>query len=502
MDRKKYTEDVLEKMVDDLAKLISIDSSWDPDTADEAAGTPFGKGPKEAIDAVIELAESMGMTAKDYDGYAAEITVGTGDKMIGILAHADVVEAGPGWDTPPFEATVKDGKIFGRGSLDDKGPVVSSLYAVKYIMDNGLLPEDHSIRIIVGADEEEGLRCIDYYNENAERLPDVSFVPDGYFPMVNCEKGLVDFDLEYDCEAAGGLYGNGIADSKPYEPEAVITYLRGGLGRNMVPAEAICEIESAPEKRAEVAENLRAAVSRLMSLERAKAEGDDKTTRPARHISMEETPSGFRLTASGVSAHAMSPEKGASAVDILISALKSSGLALSCGGFADAYMSTAGAGYDGSGVNSKISDEISGPLTLNIGTIEMKDNVIRMQGNTRYPASLDKKYVMDKMYAAFEKAGFSCTEQLYLPPLYAEKEAPLVSKLMEAYMEVTGDMENDMFSIGGATYARSIPNAISFGPLFPDEVELAHEANEFLSIESLRKMTEIYILALEKLIRE
>ena len=79
MDRKKYTEDVLEKMVDDLAKLISIDSSWDPDTADEAAGAPFGKGSKEAIDAVIALAESMGMTAKDYDGYAAEITVGTGD---------------------------------------------------------------------------------------------------------------------------------------------------------------------------------------------------------------------------------------------------------------------------------------------------------------------------------------------------------------------------------------------------------------------------------------
>ena len=102
--------------------------------------------------------------------------------MVGILAHIDVVEAGPGWETPPFQAVIKDGRIYGRGSLDDKGPVVSSLYAMKYIVDNGLLPDEWSIRLIVGADEEEGLRCIDFYNEHAERMPDVSFVPDGYFP--------------------------------------------------------------------------------------------------------------------------------------------------------------------------------------------------------------------------------------------------------------------------------------------------------------------------------
>ncbi len=493
MNRKEYTVSALDDMTEDLAKLIAIDSSWDPDTADEANGAPFGRGPREALDAVIKLAESMGMQTKDYNGYAAEITVGSGEKMIGILAHVDVVEAGPGWETPPFQAVIKDGKIFGRGSLDDKGPVVSSLYAMKYIIDNGLLPEEWSIRLIIGADEEEGLRCIDYYNEHAERMPDVSFVPDGYFPMVNCEKGLVDFDLEYTLGSGSDNAAiiDPTDDSAPGAPEAVITYLKAGLGRNMVPAEAVCEISVLPEIRGEAAEGLRASVSRTEL---------DAGLQDKEALYLEETEDGFRLTAAGVSAHAMSPEKGLSALDLLIKALNGSGIVFDDNGFMTAYMSTAGAGYDGSGVDSCVSDEISGPLTLNIGTAELSDGVVRLQGNTRYPATLEKDAITDKMYAAFRKAGFTCTEQLYLPPLYVEREAPLVAKLMEAYREVTGDTENDMFSIGGATYARSIPNAISFGPLFPDEVELAHEANEFIAVESLRKMTEIYILAIEKLI--
>lgn len=479
MDRKEYTQSMLENMIDDLSHLISIDSSCDPDTADESSGAPFGCGPKEALEAVIDIAGSMGMQTKNYDGYAAEITIGHGSKMIGILAHVDVVEAGPGWDTPPFQAVIKDGKIFGRGSLDDKGPVISSLYAMKYITDNNLLSDEWSIRLIVGADEEEELRCIDYYNEHAERMPDVSFVPDGYFPMVNCEKGLVDFDLSYKVGS--------VDDSTP---EAVITHLKAGLGRNMVPAEAVCEISVLPKMRGEAAEGLRAAVSRA----EADAGHSDKEM-----LHLEETEDGFKLTSAGVSAHAMSPEKGLSAFDQLIRVLYDSGILYDDNGFISSYMSTAGAGFDGSGVDSCVSDEISGPLTLNIGTVRLSDGIIHLQGNMRYPATMDKADITDKMYAAFRNAGFDCTEQLYLPPLYVERESPLVAKLMEAYREVTGDMENDMFAIGGATYARSIPNAISFGPLFPDEVELAHEANEFLSVHSLCKMTEIYILAIEKL---
>lgn len=490
MNRKEYTESVLENMTEDLADLIAIDSSWDPDTEDEAGGAPFGKGPKEALESVIRLAESMGMKTKNYNGYAAEITVGSGEKMVGILAHIDVVEAGPGWETPPFQAVIKDGRIYGRGSLDDKGPVVSSLYAMKYIVDNGLLPDEWSIRLIVGADEEEGLRCIDYYNEHAERMPDVSFVPDGYFPMVNCEKGLVDFDLEYALGCAREAADDG---SDSCAPEAFITYLKAGLGRNMVPAEAVCEIKVMSEARGEAAEGLCASVSRT----ELDAGLQDKET-----LYLEETEDGFRLRAAGVSVHAMSPEKGLNAFDLLVKALHGSGIVFDDNGFLSAYMATAGAGYDGEGVGCCVSDEISGPLTLNVGTVELRDGVVYMQGNTRYPATLEKEAVTDKMYAAFRDAGFKCEEQLYLPPLYVEREAPLVAKLMEAYREITGDTENDMFSIGGATYARSIPNAISFGPLFPGEVELAHEANEFLYIESLRKMTEIYILAIEKLVSE
>lgn len=469
MNRKEYVEAKLETMIGDVCRLVEINSACDPDTA--GPGAPFGAGPAEGLAAVLAMADGMGMKTVNYDGYAGEITVGGGNRMIGILVHVDVVEAGPGWNTPPFEAVVRDGRIFGRGSLDDKGPVVSCLYAMRYIVENDLLPEDCSIRMIVGADEEEGLRCIDYYVRHAERLPDVSFVPDGYFPMVNCEKGLMDFDMTYRLETGGS---SNIA-------EAVVEELSGGMGRNVVPAEAKCRISFAASERGRILEILRnASGSRLQ---------------------IKELPEGCVLTAQGVSAHAMSPEKGRNAVSLLLCALKDSGIRFSCQDFIDAYTDLIGMEYDGTSANCRLRDEVSGELTLNVGTLALTADGVRIQANLRYPVSFSHEEVRERLFSSAEAKGFSCSEELMLPPLYIEKDDPLVRRLMEAYREITGDMENDMFSIGGATYARSIPNAISFGPLFPYETELAHEANEFLSVDSLKRMTEIYILALEKLLR-
>ena len=134
-------------------------------------------------------------------------------------------------------------------------------------------------------------------------------------------------------------------------------------------------------------------------------------------------------------------------------------------------------------------------------TIPVKGSIIRSEqvSNDMY-VSID--LVEEIIERQLKKYGFFYNEVDYLAPVYHKKDSALIRCLMEAYQEVTGDMDTEPMDIGGATYARALPNAVAFGPLFPYEEELAHEANEFLSIESLQKMTEIFVKGLYKLMTE
>lgn len=463
MDRNEFIAQHMEHMIADLGQLVSIPSVLDSDSA--SPGQPFGRDVALALERFLALAAQMGMEAVNYDGFAGEVTLGHGAYMVGILCHIDVVAAGQGWDTPPFHLIQKDGCLYGRGSSDDKGPLISSLYAMNYIQSNHLLPDNCSIRLIVGADEEEELRCIDYYVKHAARLPDVSFVPDGYFPLVNCEKGLIDFDLRFPLRELQGAQAN-------------ITALSGGTGRNLTPDHAHCHLDVAPEMRPQV-------FQRLSGIPQ---------------LSVQPTEAGFTVETHGVAVHAMQPEKGRSAINELLHGLKQSGVSFAQQALLDAYEQTIGTDLNGQRLGCDFQDERSGILTLNVGTIQLDGNTALLKVNTRYPASFSYEQIRSTLIAGLEQAGFVYEECLSLPPLDIPRDAPLVQKLMESYREVTGDWDHDAFSIGGATYARSIPNAVSFGPLFPDETELAHEANECLSIQSFARMTEIYISALEKLL--
>lgn len=130
----------------------------------------------------------MGMRTANHGNYGyAEI--GSGEQLIGILAHLDTVEAGEGWNYPPFEATITDGKIYGRGTIDDKGPAIASLFAMKDILDQGA--PGKRIRLILGQTEENGdWDDIEAYKKN-EDLPDCGFTPDGDFPAIYCESGIM-----------------------------------------------------------------------------------------------------------------------------------------------------------------------------------------------------------------------------------------------------------------------------------------------------------------------
>ena len=459
-------QDFIEKnradMISDIVELVNIPTVF---AEDGDSGQPFGKEVDRGLKWILDRAASMGMKTKNYDGYAGEITVGEGPFMIGVLAHEDVVAAGEGWDTEPFDAVVKDGAIYGRGTGDDKGPLVSSLYAMKYLMDEGKIPADSCLRMIVGTNEEESWGGINYYIGQADQLPDYSIVPDGYFPLIFCEKGLIDFDLI-------------IPFTVDESAEIKVQGLYGGSGRNVVAGKAGCLLLCPPEQT----EGIAAALNAFDGIT-AKADGGQ-----------------IQVTAQGRSTHAMSPEKGVNAVSLLIKALADLKRTLSLDDFVDKYEAYIGMDYNAGKFGCGFEDQLSGKTTFNVGTMRCEDDQILLEVNLRYPASMAKETIVGAIQKTCDAAGFIYAEKDYLPPVHTEPDSDFVVKLMEVYQRVTGDREHDAFAIGGATYARAIPKAAAFGPLFPYEEELAHEANEFLSIDSLDKMTWIYAEGLEALL--
>lgn len=461
----EYINNNEEKMVEDIKELVNIPSVLDEETA--CSGKPFGEAVFEALDCLLGKAAAMGMSTKNYDGFAGEITVGKGEKIIGILGHMDVVSAGEGWESEPFEMKITDGKMYGRGTMDDKGPMVSCLYAMKYLSDEGMIPEGVALRMIAGTDEEENWGCIEHYNRTAGRMPDYSIVPDGNFPIINCEKGLLDVDFSY------GLKENTQAVVK-------VERLYGGIARNVVPSKAYCNLECETE---DLANEL---VAKFEAIDRVYVKKDGKK---------------IELMAQGKGTHAMSPEKGVNAVSVLMAALEQGGENTGIESVYEIYNRYIGMAYNGEKFGCGFEDEVSGKLTFNVGTIELKDGCINFGTSVRYPATLEKEQVVGAMALTCAEAGIEMTIKSEMASLYVDRNSDFINVLMEAYSLVSGDYESEPISLGGATYARTIPNAVAFGPLFPYEEELAHEPNEFLSIDSLKKMTLIYIEALKGLIK-
>lgn len=182
------------KIIDDIRKLVSIESVRD--IASKRDGAPFGKGIDEAFQAFLEIAERMGFRTVNMDGYVCYAEIGPkSDDYVGVLGHLDVVEAGGNWDTPPFELTIKDNIMFGRGVNDDKGPLVGALYAAKRVYDSKVAMK-YPIRVIAGGAEETTWECMEHYFKT-EAQPKYAFSPDSNFPIVNEEKGILQLNLTF-----------------------------------------------------------------------------------------------------------------------------------------------------------------------------------------------------------------------------------------------------------------------------------------------------------------
>ncbi len=426
---------------------------------------PFGEGIQKCLEYTLDLCESMGFETVNVDNYAMHADMGEGAETFGILAHIDVVPEGDNWDYDPYGAIIADGNIYGRGTIDDKGPAVAALFAMKALKETGV-PLKKKVRIIFGTDEESGWACMDRYFSKMPK-PDLGFTPDADFPAIHGEKGILIFNLKK--IFAHSTAGDGVK----------IVSIKGGTRANVVPDTCVAVLSDASGAR-EAAE----AYSKNAGIP----------------VEVVEAAEGMQITIKGVSAHGSLPEKGVNAISHMISFLN--GLPLAPGDMSDAiaaYAARIGVEYNGQHIGCGLEDAESGLLVFNVGVIDAKDDGMTVTVNIRYPITSNDDIVYGGIRKALEGTGFDLIHTNHQKPIYVPKDHPLIEALMGVYREQTGDVDSQPITIGGGTYARAMDNCVAFGPLMPGMPELAHQRNEFIGVEHLIQMTKIYAHALYKL---
>jgi len=460
---EKYKDDII-KTTQEIVSIKSVEEEGEPNM-------PFGEGPYKALEYALNLSEKMGFETKNLEGYAGHADLGEGDEVVGILAHLDVVPEGDGWTYPPYSGEIHDGKIYGRGTMDDKGPAVACMYAMKILKDLEV-PLNKKIRLIFGTNEETNWGCMNYYFKH-EEAPDIGFTPDANFPVIHGEKGIINFDLvqKLNSNSCGNI---------------VLESVEGGNAPNMVPdyCTAILKVKS----------------DDIFAIEEKFNSYIKNTEYP---LSIEIKDDRIKISGEGISAHGSTPEKGHNAISYVMKFLGEvlNGDCDVCK-FIKVYNDRIAFKHHGEGIGCGFKDEISGKLSFNPGVIEGNKDEIKLTINVRYPIKSSSKEVYDGIRENLKDTNVKLIERDgESKPLYMSKDHPLVEKLMKVYKEATGDIDSEPITIGGGTYARAMDNAVAFGPVFPGQKELAHQKDEYISIDNLMKLTEIYARALYELTR-
>ncbi|BBA92898.1 dipeptidase PepV [Streptococcus ruminantium] len=448
----------------DLFDLLRINSERDDSQAD--AKHPFGPGPVHALNKFLEIADRDGYPTTNVDNYAGHFEFGEGDEVLGIFGHLDVVPAGSGWDTDPYEPQIIDGKLFARGSSDDKGPTMACYYGLKIIKELGL-PTSKKVRFIVGTDEESGWADMDYYFEHVGLpLPDFGFSPDAEFPIINGEKGNITAYLHFTGENSGAARLHSFA---------------GGLRENMVPESATAIISG----------DLTDLDSKLAAfVEEYGLKADAEALDNGR----------VQVTVIGKSAHGSTPEEGVNGATYLAKFLGQ----FAFDGAAKAYLELAGdtllEDHEAKKLGVAISDEQMGALSMNAGVFKFdeasSDNTIAL--NFRYPKNTNPETIK----AGLEKLGVeavSLSEQGHTPH-YCPIDDPMVATLLSVYEKHTG-LKGYEQVIGGGTFGRLLKRGVAYGAMFPGDVNTMHQANEFIEVEQLYRAAAIYAEAIYELIK-
>lgn len=452
---EKEIESLKDRIIQSTIGLIKIRSVEDA----PQPCMPFGRGVNQALMMCENLCKDLGFETKNYDGYALEAVYGNHEEDVCVIGHLDVVPEGEGWSVPPYEGVIKDGKIFGRGAVDDKGPTVAALYGmyvVKKLAEEKKISLKRKLRFVFGTNEESGSKCLQYYFNKA-KYPTVGFIPDADFPVVQGEKGFLVFELVKDVDGT-------------FEIE-------GGQRPNMVPDRCVFKGSIDIQKAKEIIKN--------KGFE-SKIEVFEENGRAV-------------LVAKGVSAHGSLPFKGENAISYMFDILEY--LWTEEDGFREFiqfYNSHIGYDVFGKKLSIGFEDKKSGKLVLNAGTIRKENGKVVLTVNIRYPVDVPYEAIEKNIKDVVHRYGIGYNLVTDIPPLYFESDHILIKTLLEVFREYTNDQTPPLV-IGGGTYARWAKNVVAFGPNMPGDQEVAHQKDEYILIDRLILCSKIYANAIYRL---
>jgi succinyl-diaminopimelate desuccinylase len=440
---KKYEPFFIEK----TRALLQIPTLLDHFDATRTEA-PFGVSIRQALDFLLNLAEADGFQVKNVLNYAGHIEMGEGKEILGILGHLDVVPVGGKWTFGPFDAVMTDGKIYARGSMDDKGPTMAAYLAMKMIKDQKMTL-NKKVRLILGCDEESGMRCIQTYLQN-EPMPDLGFAPDADFPLIYGEKGIYSFDVS------------------GQDTDGLLASMEAGERYNVVPDQCSAVLKK----------DLSREFSAFLSEHHYQG-----------------TVSGNTYTIFGKNAHAAWPQHGINAIFLMVEFLKqyTSSPFIE---YLDQYLT-----FDFLGKKLGIDhfDPEMKELTINTALVRYQDGKFRIGCNIRYPKGFDFPVQTAKIRRSAEEFGFHYSLIGNSEPHYVSPQDPLVRILHDAYKKYTHDDQTPLLTIGGGTYARVLKKAVAFGPNLPKNPDLAHQPDEYLVVEDMIVAAAIYAEAIERL---
>ncbi|MCI8412323.1 MAG: dipeptidase PepV [Clostridia bacterium] len=460
----KFIENSKGKIVKKVQELIQIPSVYENS---DNPSKPFGENANKALEYMLELGNSLGFRTKNIDGYCGYIEFGEGEELIGIIGHLDVVPEGEGWTYPPFSGTIFDNKIYGRGAIDDKGPVIASLYAMKAVMDNCKIHK--RVRLILGLNEENDWKCINYYKKH-EELPTIGFSPDADFPCIYAEKSILTSYISMDYS----IHLNDIIKIKEIDCN--------NNAINVVPkfCSTILEINNSKILTQDFINFTKRTI--------------DKYNFEIDIYKINEQQ--IKLTSHGIQAHAAHPDLGKNAISQLMAVLheifKNYNINIELFEFFYNYIGTQ---YNGKNLRINFEDE-SGKLTLNIGKLDLINSTLEFGMNLRIPinTSLD---TINNIFINHCKSypNLNYNDKRFQPSLFIPKDNYLVKTLCNIFNETTGS-NSEPIAIGGATYARAFNNCISFGANFPGNKDMCHQTDEFIDINNLILASKIYAKAI------
>lgn len=442
MDYKKIFEENLETLRD----LLKINSIYDGNSV--SLTTPYGKGAKDALLFMENLAKKDGFIVKEYDNQAISISyVEKNDKRIDIASHLDVVAVDDKWTVDPFGAVIKDGRIYGRGTSDMKTAGFLTYLCLKLLREK--YPDTtNEIRIVFGSDEERTMADMHYYKSQVSE-PLFTFSPDGTFPLVIGEKGALMWTLSGDYEG-------------------IIESFDGGIQCNIVPPVAKCVLKN------NAYTNALKAYFETHSLSYEITEVDDKT----------------HITVNGVAVHCSRNFDGVNAIDELLHALSE----VTQDPLAENLYTILGENY-GEGLDSKSGEQFDTCLTVNLGVLKIENGKVFAQVDARYPSTITSD-ILTKRFK--DKCIINVSLDYDDPATLCSLDDPYIKTMYDTYEEIMHDDYKPYVS-GGVSYSKVFKHCVTFGMNMPTKENLAHQVNEYVEIEDCIKALEIYYKTIEKL---